>query len=204
MDITPERILQTGLAFWNSKTLLSAVEMELFTELAKHPADLATLQGRLGLHPRAARDFLDALVALGFLQRNNAVYQNTPETELFLDKAKPSYVGGMLEMAVKVASLLATRGVSIRVLSMPTLRPLDRDRIIAACYGFFFVRRNHKGGCCESGNSARFSIDPVCKFRERHKSNNQGHIEPGSELLQSGQRGLAITGRLKAIDGVLV
>jgi hypothetical protein len=96
---TPERILQTGLAFWASKTLLSAVEMELFTDLAKHPGDLETLRGRLGLHPRSARDFLDTLVALGFLKREAGVYQNTPETDLFLDKHKPSYVGGILEMA---------------------------------------------------------------------------------------------------------
>jgi hypothetical protein len=96
---TPEKILQTGLAFWASKVLLSAVEMELFTELAKHPEDLEAIQGRLGLHPRSARDFLDALVALGFLQRENGIYRNTPETDLFLDKRKPSYVGGILDMA---------------------------------------------------------------------------------------------------------
>jgi hypothetical protein len=53
----PDHILQVGLGFWASKTLLSAVEMELFTELAKYPEDLETLQGRLGLHPRSARDF---------------------------------------------------------------------------------------------------------------------------------------------------
>jgi hypothetical protein len=94
-----DRFTQTGLAFWSSKVLLSAVEMEVFTELAKHPGDLATLQGRLGLHPRAARDFLDALVALGFLQRTDGVYRNTAETDLFLDKRKPSYIGGILEMA---------------------------------------------------------------------------------------------------------
>jgi hypothetical protein len=97
--VTPERILQTGLAFWASKTLLSAVEMELFTELARHPAEGGQLAGRLGLHPRSAHDFLDALVALGFLQRENGVYSNTPDTDLFLDKRKPSYLGGMLEMA---------------------------------------------------------------------------------------------------------
>lgn len=96
---TLEHILQTGLAFWASKTLLSAVEMEVFTELAKHPEDLKTLQGRLGLHPRASRDFLDALVALGFLKREGGLYHNTTETDLFLDKNKPSYIGGMLEMA---------------------------------------------------------------------------------------------------------
>ncbi len=96
---SPEKILQTGLGFWASKTLLSAVEIELFTELAKHPEDLDTITGRLGLHPRGARDFLDALVALGFLQRKEGIYSNTPETDLFLDRNKPSYVGGILEMA---------------------------------------------------------------------------------------------------------
>jgi hypothetical protein len=99
MNPTPDHILQTGLAFWASKTLLTAVEMEIFTDLAKHPGDLASVQGRMGLHPRGARDFLDALVALGFLKRENGIYSNTPETDLFLDKAKPSYIGGILEMA---------------------------------------------------------------------------------------------------------
>jgi len=97
--MTPDKILQVGLGFWASKTLLSAIEMELFTELAKHPEDLKTLRGRLGLHPRSAHDFLDTLVALGFLGRANGKYHNTPETDLFLDKNKPSYIGGILEMA---------------------------------------------------------------------------------------------------------
>jgi len=92
-------ILQVGLGFWASKTLLSAVEMELFTELAKHPEDLDTIQARLGLHPRSSRDFLDALVSLGLLERADGKYSNTPATDLFLDKRKGSYIGGILEMA---------------------------------------------------------------------------------------------------------
>ncbi len=51
------------------------------------------------MHPRSARDFLDTLVALGFLTRSGDLYANTPETDLFLDRKKPSYVGGILEMA---------------------------------------------------------------------------------------------------------
>ncbi len=94
-----DHIMQVGLGFWSSKTLLSAVEMEVFTELAKHPEELETLAARLGLHPRSARDFLDALVALKFLDRRDGKYYNTPATDLFLDKRKPSYVGGVLEMA---------------------------------------------------------------------------------------------------------
>ncbi len=96
---TPEHILQIGLGFWASKVLLSAVEMELFTELAHRPEDAETLRGRLGLHPRGARDFLDALVALGLLERRDGKYYNTPATDQFLDKRKPSYMGGILEMA---------------------------------------------------------------------------------------------------------
>src|SRR6202171_830534 len=94
-----DHILQVGLGFWASKTLLSAVEMELFTELAKNPADFDTLQGRLGLHPRSARDFFDALVSLKLLERREGRYYNTPSTDFFLDKRKPSYIGGILEMA---------------------------------------------------------------------------------------------------------
>jgi O-methyltransferase domain/Dimerisation domain len=95
---TPDQILQVGFGFWASKTLLSAIEIELFTELAKHPLPVTELQGRLGLHPRSARDFFDALVAMGFLERKDSTYRNTPATDLYLDKNKPSYVGGVLEM----------------------------------------------------------------------------------------------------------
>ena len=95
---TPDRIMQLGLGFWASKTLLTAVELALFTELAKKPLDADALTQRLKLHPRSARDFFDALVALGMLKRVGSRYANTPETALFLDRGKPSYVGGMLEM----------------------------------------------------------------------------------------------------------
>jgi SAM-dependent methyltransferase len=96
--LTPAKIMQLGTGFWGSKTLLSAIELGLFTELAKGPLDGAALTKRLQLHPRSARDFFDALVALGMLKRTGSRYANTTETALFLDRAKPSYVGGILEM----------------------------------------------------------------------------------------------------------
>ena len=96
---SPARIMQTGLGFWPSKTLLSAIELGLFTELAGGPQSYEAIVSRLGLHQRSARDFLDTLVALGFLERNGDRYSNTRETDLFLDRRKPSYIGGLLEMA---------------------------------------------------------------------------------------------------------
>jgi len=96
---SPERIIDLGYGFWASKVLLSAVELDVFSELAKEPLPLGALADRVGLHPRSSRDFLDALVALGMLHREDGVYSNTPETDLFLDKAKPSYIGGVLDLA---------------------------------------------------------------------------------------------------------
>jgi hypothetical protein len=91
--------MQLGTAFWGSKTLLSAVELGVFTRLADGPLDGDILRQQLGLHSRSAQDFFDALVALGLLERHDGRYANTPETALFLDRGRPSYVGGMLEMA---------------------------------------------------------------------------------------------------------
>ena len=96
--VTPDRIMQLGMAFWGSKALLSAVELGVFSELAKRPQDATTLQQQLGLHPRSARDFFDALVALGMLDRQSGLYTNTPETDFYLDRAKPTYLGGWLDM----------------------------------------------------------------------------------------------------------
>lgn len=98
-QVTPDGILQLGLAFWGSKTLLSAVEIGVFTELGQGPLGAETLIQRLALHPRGACDFLDALVALGMLQRQGETYSNAPASGLFLDRSKPTYIGGLLEMA---------------------------------------------------------------------------------------------------------
>ena len=97
--ITPEPILQLGLAFWGSKTLLSAVELGLFTHLANGPCNAKTVAMELKLHPKSVRDFLDALVSLGMLDRVDDEYCNSAAANLFLDQNKPSYVGGLLEMA---------------------------------------------------------------------------------------------------------
>jgi O-methyltransferase domain/Dimerisation domain len=98
---TPERILELGQAFRGAKALLSAVELHVFTALAGGPLDLKTLSGRVGLDERGARDFLDALVALGMLVRQpDGSYANSAETDLYLDGNKPTYVGGVLESAI--------------------------------------------------------------------------------------------------------
>ncbi len=100
--LDPGPILQTAFAFWSSKVLLTAVEFGVFSELADRRITGADLGERLGLHPRAVSDFFDALVAMRFLEREGegaaARYFNTPATALYLDRAQPRYVGGILVM----------------------------------------------------------------------------------------------------------
>src|SRR5919202_464048 len=103
MELDPSHIMQVGMGFWASKTLLSAVELVLFTRLGDESMTGEAIGEQLGLHPRAIADFLDTLVALRFLDRDgdgiDGRYRNTPETATFLNKQRPTYVGGLLEMA---------------------------------------------------------------------------------------------------------
>lgn len=101
--VDPSHIMQVGTGFMASKTLLSAVELELFTRLGGEAMTGAEIAEQLGLDARAVPDFPDALVALGLLDRDgeggDARYRNTDATAAFLDRSSPTYVGGILEMA---------------------------------------------------------------------------------------------------------
>jgi hypothetical protein len=95
--------MQIAMGFFASKTALSAVELELFTQLGSDSMTGEELGGRLGLHERAIDDFFDALVALRFLEADGdgpgRRYRNSAEAAAFLDKNSPTYIGGILEMA---------------------------------------------------------------------------------------------------------
>jgi predicted O-methyltransferase YrrM len=105
---TPESIMQIGTGFWASKVLLSAVKFELFTLLAEKKAMSASgIKSHLGLQcsDRNLFDFLDTLTGFGFLNREgllyNAHYSNSINSDFFLDKKKPTYIGGLLDMLNK-------------------------------------------------------------------------------------------------------
>jgi hypothetical protein len=104
-QLSPEKILQMGTAFWPSKILLTAVHFQLFTFLAervKMSGPQIKQMLNLNCTDRNVYDFLDALTVLGFLDREglleSAQYSNHPDADFFLDKSKPSYIGGLLEM----------------------------------------------------------------------------------------------------------
>ncbi len=91
-------ILELGSAFKAAKTILSAIELGVFDALGKGPTGPDTLRKEIGIAKRGARDFFDALVALGVVYRDEeGCYSNTPESEFYLDSRKPSYIGGDLD-----------------------------------------------------------------------------------------------------------
>ncbi|MCW5893530.1 MAG: methyltransferase [bacterium] len=94
----PDALFQLAQGFMASKTFLAAVDLELFTVLAREPLDAEGVRAALGLHPRAVRDFLDTLVALGVLERDGDRYRNGPLAAAYLDRTQPGYVGGFFTM----------------------------------------------------------------------------------------------------------
>lgn len=102
-QLNPGKIIQVGMGFWASKTLLTATKIGLFTFLAQDAQSQEVIRKEFAFHGRGLNDFLDALVALGFLQREGegaaALYGNTPEGQAFLNKNSPAYLGGMFEYA---------------------------------------------------------------------------------------------------------
>lgn len=100
-DLDAPALIRLGMGFWASKVLFAAVELDVATHLAAHgPMAAPELTSRLGLHPRGALDFLDALVALGVLEREAGVYSNTPVAAQHLDRARPeTYLGHFFEFA---------------------------------------------------------------------------------------------------------
>src|SRR5690606_20176961 len=95
----PGDLLNLGLSFWRGKALLSAVELGVFGALADRSLDAEELSEELGLHPRAAQDFFDVLVALKLLRRTDGRYENSVDAERYLVPKRATYIGGALEMA---------------------------------------------------------------------------------------------------------
>ncbi len=98
--VNPQDILESGMAFWSSRLILTAVERGIFTLLAKGPLSTQELIELLGWHPRAATTALDGLVAAGLLRHDRSGrYSNTLRASLFLDREKSSYIGGLMELS---------------------------------------------------------------------------------------------------------
>jgi len=89
-DATPDLIFQTAIGFWMSKHLFAANELGLFEKLADRPLALEELARDLSIPPRTARISADAMLALGFVEKQDNRYQNSPVSQTFLSGKTPA------------------------------------------------------------------------------------------------------------------
>ncbi len=80
-----------------AKLLFVAARLDLFTLLSGEGAELGEVARRLRLKVRAARIFLDALVAVGFLTKDGSRYRNTETSERFLVRGRNGFLGDNLK-----------------------------------------------------------------------------------------------------------
>jgi SAM-dependent methyltransferase len=88
-QVTPEKIFEVLMGFMASKHLFVANELGLFTALADGPATLEQLAERIGVPARTLRIVADAMVALGFVEREDGAYRNGGAAAAFLSGHGP-------------------------------------------------------------------------------------------------------------------
>jgi hypothetical protein len=98
----PNHIMQVASGYGVSRVFLSAVGLGLYTRLADGPMTLDEIMSEFGFLRRPAMDFLDLLVSVDLLGRDGdgegARYRNTEATAAYLDRNKPAYIGGIIEL----------------------------------------------------------------------------------------------------------
>ena len=106
-NLSPSPIMQMATGFWGSKTLMTAVELGVFTKISTYHNQSMTLkefQNIIGIEEiRPAEAFTTALVSLGLLKldKNNdgeRTFANSEVSSVFLDKNKPTYIGDLITM----------------------------------------------------------------------------------------------------------
>jgi hypothetical protein len=95
-EVTPDSIFQIASGFMAAKHLFVANEVGLFERLAAGAATLDDVAQRLGLPRRTTRMVVDAMVALGLVQRVGEHYQNAPVADAFLSGRTPTDVRPIL------------------------------------------------------------------------------------------------------------
>jgi 8-O-methyltransferase len=96
---TAQPLLQMAADFYRWRTVLFAIELDLFTVLGAAPATEEHVRQRFGLDERGTRHFLDSLVEVGLLTRTGETYTTTPLSAEFMDSGKTSYLGRFLNLA---------------------------------------------------------------------------------------------------------
>jgi ubiquinone/menaquinone biosynthesis C-methylase UbiE len=96
-DISPDLFMDAVLAFQQTAAIKAALELDLFTEIAKGNTTVERLAQATGAAVRGVRILCDYLVVRGHLEKEGGQFRLTPSTAAFLDRRAPSWIGGIVE-----------------------------------------------------------------------------------------------------------
>ena len=94
---SPALFFETISAFERTEALRAAIELDLFTHIAGGQRTAAQLAAACQASQRGVRILADYLTILGFLGKNDNQYELTPDTEVFLNRTSPAYLGGVMD-----------------------------------------------------------------------------------------------------------
>ncbi len=94
-DLSLAEIFQLGY-YWETKILLTAVKLDLFSHLDGKGRTGDELAARLPADPSALTLLLNALVALGMLAKAQSCFSNSPAAQTYLVKSSAQYIGHLL------------------------------------------------------------------------------------------------------------
>lgn len=93
---SPALFFETTQGYQRSYALKAAVELDLFTAIAKGNQTAAEIARACSASERGTRMLCDYLASCGFIEKAGDRYTLTPDTAFFLDSRKPSFVGKAL------------------------------------------------------------------------------------------------------------
>ncbi|HET9791897.1 MAG TPA: methyltransferase dimerization domain-containing protein, partial [Candidatus Angelobacter sp.] len=102
---TPIEIFRIIQSYQHSFILKSAVELGVFTAIAKGSATAKEIAGVCGASPRGIRILCDALTVNQLLAKSGDRYSLTPDAAFFLDSRSPAYMGNALKFLLRPAML---------------------------------------------------------------------------------------------------
>src|SRR5450432_2261673 len=94
---SPDLFFDTLTAYQRTAALKAAVDLDLFTVLSDGPLTAAGVAARCHAAARGIRILCDYMTVIGFLQKAGDHYRSTPDSEVFLNRKSPAYLGGAME-----------------------------------------------------------------------------------------------------------
>ena len=94
---SPALFFDTISAYERTEALRAAIELELFTHIAAGQRSASQLGAACKASPRGIRILADYLTVIGFLRKQGDQYELTPESDLFLKRGSPAYLGGTVD-----------------------------------------------------------------------------------------------------------